>query len=193
MKNRQPQEIGWGDPPECSRDLGGKRLSGIKGRDLRWNALHWGEETYRAHLQQENRASSEGWGCHPILTSLTHNCSCLKELQGWKQRRAWGKEGPVTDPNWDPAQGEVPRPDTITEAMECSQMWPTMTALLKTRQASKRVRCRYFYPTNRQKKLTPVVELGKAERSWWERQSFRWTSHLNESGPPRSLKHWTTK
>jgi hypothetical protein len=27
----------------------------------------------------------------------------------------------MTGPNWDSAQGEVPRPDTITEAMECSQ------------------------------------------------------------------------
>ena len=31
------------------------------------------------------------------------------------------KEGPVTGPKWDPAQGEVPKPDTITEAMEHSQ------------------------------------------------------------------------
>jgi hypothetical protein len=31
------------------------------------------------------------------------------------------KEGPVTGPKWDPAQGEVPRPDNITEAMECPQ------------------------------------------------------------------------
>ena len=34
--HRQPQVIGcWGAPPECTRDLGGKRLRGIKGRDLR--------------------------------------------------------------------------------------------------------------------------------------------------------------
>jgi hypothetical protein len=33
--NRQPQEVGdWGDPPECTRDLGGERLSALKGRDL---------------------------------------------------------------------------------------------------------------------------------------------------------------
>ena len=25
------------------------------------------------------------------------------------------KRGPVTGPNWDPAQGEAPRPDTITD------------------------------------------------------------------------------
>ena len=34
--NRQPWEIGgWGDPSECTRDLGGKGTSGIKGTDLR--------------------------------------------------------------------------------------------------------------------------------------------------------------
>jgi hypothetical protein len=26
---------GWGDPPECTGDLGGERLSGLKGWDLR--------------------------------------------------------------------------------------------------------------------------------------------------------------
>ena len=34
--NRQPQEGGGGrDPLECTRDLGGERLSGLEGRDLR--------------------------------------------------------------------------------------------------------------------------------------------------------------
>ena len=33
--NRQPQKIGgWEDAPECTRDLGGKRLSGLIERDL---------------------------------------------------------------------------------------------------------------------------------------------------------------
>jgi hypothetical protein len=40
-----------------------------------------------------------------------------------------------------------------------------MTVLGKTQEAAKRVRCRYLHPTNEQKLLTPVVELGKAERS----------------------------
>jgi hypothetical protein len=62
-----------------------------------------------------------GMGCHPTVTSVTHNCFCLKELQGWKWRGAWGKESPAIGPKWDPGQGVVPRPDTITEAMECSQ------------------------------------------------------------------------
>ena len=42
---------------------------------------------------------------------------------------------------------------------------PIMTALWKTQQATERVRCRYLHPTNGQKQLTPVVELGKAERT----------------------------
>ena len=37
--NRQPQEIGgWGNPPECTRHLGGERLSVLIVRDFRWNA-----------------------------------------------------------------------------------------------------------------------------------------------------------
>jgi hypothetical protein len=68
--------------------------------------------------RKTGRTSSEGWSYHPIVTSLllsSHYCSCVK----W--RGAQGTEGPVTDPKWDLAQGEVPRPDTITEAMEHSQ------------------------------------------------------------------------
>jgi hypothetical protein len=40
-----------------------------------------------------------------------------------------------------------------------------MTALQKTQEAAERVRCRYLYPTNGEKQLISVVELGKAERS----------------------------
>jgi hypothetical protein len=39
----------------------------------------------------------------------------------------------------------------------------------KQRQKNKkRVRCRYLHPTNGQKQLIPIIELGKAERSWGE-------------------------
>jgi hypothetical protein len=67
----------------------------------------------------------------------------------------------VTGPRWDPAQGEIPRPDTITEGME----GPSMTALQKTQQATERVRGRYLHPTNGQKLLTSVVELEKSGKS----------------------------
>jgi hypothetical protein len=50
------------------------------------------------------------------------------------------------------------------EAMESSENWTYIDFILEE-QAAKRVRCRYLHPTNGQKQLTPVVELGKAERS----------------------------
>ena len=70
----------------------------------------------------------------------------------------------MTGPKWDSAQGEILRPDTITEVMECSQKG-TKIDHQKTQQAAEINRCRYLYPTSGQKQLTPVVELGKAERS----------------------------
>jgi hypothetical protein len=49
--------------------------------------------------------------------------------------------------------------------MERLQKETFMTALQNIQQADERVRCRYFHPTNGKKQLTPVVELGKDERS----------------------------
>jgi hypothetical protein len=60
---------------------------------------------------------------------------------------------------------EVPRPDSITEAMEHSQTGNYDDCPLKDLQVAERVRCRYSHPINEKKQLTPVVELGKAERS----------------------------
>jgi hypothetical protein len=65
-----------------------------------------------------------------------------------------------------------------------------MTSLPKIQQAAERVRCRYLHPTNGQKLLTLVVELGKAEEKG---DSVGEPAVLIESGPPRSFKHWTTK
>ena len=47
---------------------------------------------------------------------------------------------------------------------ECSQK-ALMTPLQKTQQIAERFRCRYLRPTNRQKQLTPVVELEKGDKS----------------------------
>jgi hypothetical protein len=38
-----------------------------------------------------------------------------------EMERSLGKEGPVIDPKWDPAQGGTSRPYTITAAKEHSQ------------------------------------------------------------------------
>ena len=67
----------------------------------------------------------------------------------------------MTDPNWDPDQGEAPRPDTTTEVLCAHKKRPIMTALQKNQQAAESIRCRYLHPTNGQKLLTPVVEIGK--------------------------------
>ena len=65
----------------------------------------------------------------------------------------------------DPAQGEIPRPDTITEAMEFSKKGIYHDCPPKAQPPAERVRCSYLHPTNGQKQQTPFVELGKAERS----------------------------
>jgi hypothetical protein len=57
---------------------------------------------------------------------------------------------------------ETSRPDTLTEAMECSQKGPILTVLRKTQQTADRVRCRHLHPINGQELLTPVVELRKS-------------------------------
>jgi hypothetical protein len=81
--NVQPGEVrGWENPPEYTRDMGGERLSGLK------ESLDKMPYTGESHLQQKDRASSEGWGYHSTVKTLIHNCSCLKELQGWKWRGA---------------------------------------------------------------------------------------------------------
>jgi hypothetical protein len=37
-----------------------------------------------------------------------------------------------------------------------------LTVIWKTQQATGRVRCRYLHPTNGQKLLSPMIELGKS-------------------------------
>ena len=70
------------------------------------------------HLPAKHRMSSF---LVTTVSTLTHNRSHLNELQGWKWRGSWGKEGLATGSKWYAANGEVPRPENITEAMESSQ------------------------------------------------------------------------
>ena len=61
----------------------------------------------------------------------------------------------MTGTNWDPAQGEAPRPDTITDAY---RQKPSMAALGEAQQSAERIRCRYLHPTNGEKLGNPVVK-----------------------------------
>jgi hypothetical protein len=42
-------------------------------------------------------------------------------ITGMEIERSLRKKGPSSGPKGDPAQGEIPRPDNITESMEHSQ------------------------------------------------------------------------
>jgi hypothetical protein len=152
--------------------MGGERLSWLKGRDPRRNALQWGEGICRAHLHQKDQALSEGLGCYPTVKTLTNNCFCLRELQRMKLRRAWRKEDPYTVPKQDPAQGEVPRPDSITETMERSQKWDlSWMPSEKPNIEAERIRCKYLQTKQWTEGSDPVVELGKS----WKKLTKRVT------------------
>ena len=59
-----------------------------------------------------------------VLPSPSQNCDpemFLSETGWMEMERSLRKRGQATGPKWDPAQEEAPRPDTITEAVECSQ------------------------------------------------------------------------
>jgi hypothetical protein len=47
-----------------------------------------------------------------------------------------------------------------------------MTPLQKAQQAAERVRDRYLHPTNGQKLLTPVIELGKSWKKLRRKATF---------------------
>jgi hypothetical protein len=49
---------------------------------------------------------------------------------------------------------------------------PIMTDLWKAQHAAERVRCRYLYPTNGQKLVAPVVELGKSWKKLRKRETL---------------------
>ena len=66
-----------------------KRLSGLKG--LRWNTQQWGEETHRVHLQQKDRASSEGWSCHLTVKHSNPELFLSRRTAGTKMERSLRK------------------------------------------------------------------------------------------------------
>jgi hypothetical protein len=170
-------------------------------------------EALRASRKNGNRQPWDvgGWGtlqnapetwdvvAIPQSKALTHNCSCLKELQGQKWRKVWEKGVPVTGPSWDPAQGKARALTLLLMLWWTCRQEPSMATLWEAHQAAARVRYRYWHPTNGQKLGNPVVQLGKSWKKlsrraapWEDQQSqLSWTHKISQtlSHQPGSIHH----
>jgi len=70
-----------------------------------------------------------------------------------------------------------------------------MTALRKAQQAAAEIfRCRFLHPTNGQKILTPVVELGKSLKKNLRKRATLYKVQYSQLTriPKNSQTHWTT-
>jgi hypothetical protein len=103
----------------------------------------------------------------------------LKELQGWKWRGTWGKEGPETGPKWGPAQGEVPRHHTISEAMEHSQKGTYHDYPPKDWTSSWKSQMQIFAPNQWTEAADPCCWIREGWKKLRRRSSCRRTSSLN--------------
>jgi hypothetical protein len=132
--------------------------------DSRERELIWPTFSRKTGHQMRDgvRTSNEGWGCHPTVTSLTYNCSYLKELQGKEPEE---KKVQRQAQSGIQLKGRSQGLTLLLRLWSTHKKGPSMTLPRKTQQAAERVRCRYLHPTIAQKQLTPVVELGKPERS----------------------------
>jgi hypothetical protein len=82
--NRQLLEIGgWEDLAECTRDLGGERLSGLKAGTL--DEMFYSRERKLIEPTSSRKIGHQVRNRFPSHSqNLTPNCSYLKELWGWK-------------------------------------------------------------------------------------------------------------
>ena len=81
---------------------------------------------------------------------------------GRKMEKNLRKRRSSDRPNWDPTQGKAQGLTLLLRICCAYKNRPIMTALGKFQQAAERVRDRYLQPTNGQKLLTPMVELGES-------------------------------
>jgi hypothetical protein len=92
----------WRVPLECTRDLGGERHSGLKGRDLRCPVLGRGNLQNSPPVERQGH-QVEGWGCHPTVNSdpelfLSKRTAGMKMDKRLRKRRSsdWAKLGPIS-------------------------------------------------------------------------------------------------
>jgi hypothetical protein len=122
-----------------------------------------GRGTYRAYLQQEDRKSSEGWIFHPTVTLLNHNFfSVWKNYRDGNVEESEKKMVQQQDQSGIQLKGGSKAWHYYCGYWALKKRGPIVTTLRKTQQAAERVTCSCLLPSNGQKQLTPVVELGKA-------------------------------
>jgi hypothetical protein len=64
---------------------------------------------------------AEGWSCHPTVKNSDPELFLSKRTAGTKMEKRLREMRFSDSPTWDPAQGEAPRSDTITDAIACLQ------------------------------------------------------------------------
>jgi hypothetical protein len=124
------------------------------------------------------------WGAAILVTTLTHNCCCLKELQGWNGEDPEEKKVQRQAQSRIQLKGRSQGLTLLLRVWSTHKKGPSMTVPRKTQQAAKRVRCRYLHPTNGQKQLNPG----------WNREKLKEAEEKGEpvGGPAVSinLDHW---
>jgi hypothetical protein len=77
------------------------------------------------------------------------------------EKSLWKIWAPVTGQNCTKLKGKPQGLTLLLRLLYAYKVGPVMTALQNVQQAAERVTCRCLHPTNGQKLLTPVAELGK--------------------------------
>jgi hypothetical protein len=126
---------------------------------------------------------------------LLYMCrTCVQPMYGWLVQSLGMPRVQVSCLRWSSC--EFPILSGFLKIFPTSLTWLTEAVSQKigTISTLRDSNTRYLHPTNGHKQPTPVVELGKAERSWGEWQFCRRTSSLNldpqdfsNTGPPESI------
>jgi hypothetical protein len=92
-----------------------------KGRTLDEMSYSMERELVETTSSRKVEHQVEGWGCRPTVKNSDPELLWSERTAGTKmEMNLKKKEGPVTRSIWVPSQ-ETPRPETITDAIVCSQ------------------------------------------------------------------------
>jgi hypothetical protein len=87
--------VGSGDPLECTGDLGGERLSGLKGGTLDEMPNNGKRELVSS---RKTGHQVEGWGCCPIVNTSDPELFLSEGTAGTKMEKSLRKRWPSNQP-----------------------------------------------------------------------------------------------